>query len=441
MSRKSLSCILAAAAFILLLPLALAQGTGEGKITSFTVQPNEPLVYDTITATIGVSNPSGSEASYKLEFLVTKDGKILISTPFTFTLQPGLGISFSPSFVSKDIGQYEMVAKLSDPYGIETRDIQLRKVNIVSEIGPFDIAIDSPSDVIYPGTKIPLILTLANMGEKATDIQVRVTVECDSEPDIEQEFFVFMYPGAVQDRQITSDTCNERGPHDLTASVIVFNRTWISALNQIMLSEPTIGLEFEPPQSITLRAGRSTVFDVRVTNTGEQDANDVRLLLPRVPKEWVEISPPKVSSVSAGQAALFIVNITPPADALPGEIKSDFSAAADQVLERKETEFTVLSFDGGPSGQVLGDLQGDGSLPDVIALVRDNLPYMGAVVVLGIGGMVASMRFSRSRSVRAAREKVSRSKDDRLRRVAETLNRTPRSKILNEREGKEEDGG
>lgn len=410
----------AVAVLLLFLPLASAQNAAEGRITSMTVEPKEPLVYDPITTTIGVTNPSDGEMSYKLEFLVTKDGEILISTPFTFVLQPGLGIFFSPSFVSKDIGQYELVAKLSDQYGLETRDIQLKRINVVSEIGPFDIAIDSPSDVIYPGTKIPLILTLANMGEKATDIQVRVTVECNSQPDIEQEFFVFMYPGAVQDRQITSDTCDEKGPHDITASVIVFNKTWISALNQIFLNEPTIGLEFEPPQSVMLRAGRSTVFDVRVTNTGEQSADSVQLLFQRLPKEWVQITPSKVASVGKGETVLFIVNITPPADALPGEIKSDFSAAADQVLESKETQFTVLSFDG-PSGQALGD---QAISFDVIGFVQDNLLYVGGIVIVGIGGMVASMRFGPSaRPGRADREGASMAKDEKLRKVSAALNK------------------
>jgi hypothetical protein len=429
MSAKRLSVMAAVAILLLFLPLASAQSTSEGKIISLTVAPKDPLVYDPITATIGVNNPSDKEMSYKLEFLVTKDGEILLSTPFTFTLQPGLGIFFSPSFVSKDIGQYEMVAKLSDQYGLKTMDIQLKKINVISEIGPFDIAIDSPSDVIYPGTKIPLILTLANMGEKATDIQVRVTVECNNGPDIEQEFFVFMYPGAVQDRQITSDTCNEKGPHDVTASVIVFNKTWISALNQIFLNEPTIGLNFEPPQSVMLRAGKSAIFDVRVTNTGEQSADNLQLLLQKIPREWVQITPAKVVTVEKGQTVIFIVNITPPADTLPGEIKSDFSAAADQVLERRETGFTVLSFDSAAGQDGSGEGQdGQRIIVDVFAVLQDNLLYIGGIVVAGVGGMVASMAFGRSsRSGREEKEKMSRMKEENIRRVSEALRRTDKA--------------
>lgn len=408
---------------------AQAQELGStGKIYSMTVTPDTPVVYDPITISIGVNNPTESEASYKLEVIVTKDGEIKSNQPFTFTLPARLGTFVAPVFVPSDIGQYEVVAKLTDSYNIGVKDLRVEKVNVVSEIGPFDVAIDSPSEVITPGEKTPLILTLANMGEKATDVQVKVTLECDDQPDISQELFVFLYPGSVQDKQISTDTCKETGPHDITASIIVFNRTWISAVNQIFLNESTTSLVFDPPEFMTVRAGISNVFDVKVTNAGDRPIDNVRLLIPRIPQEWLTITPEKIVKVDPRQTVLFIVNVTPIRDAEEAEFEVAISAAADQVLERRDSSFKVVKFDGKvpekvDESQVVSEGQPGISLPGIPA---DQTVYIGVVVVVAVGAMVGGMRLGRYRSApnKAVMQKAERiSSDEKLNRVFDTLSR------------------
>ena len=409
-----------------LVPAAGAQELGStGKIYSMTVTPETPVVYDPITISIGVNNPTESESSYKLEVIVTKDGQIKSNQPFTFTLPARLGTFVAPVFVPSDIGQYEVVAKLTDTYDVSVRDLRVERVNVVSEIGPFDVAIDAPSEVITPGERTPLILTLANMGEKATDVQVKVTLECDSQPDISQELFVFLYPGSVQDKQISTDTCKETGPHDITASIIVFNKTWISAVNQIFLNESSVSLVFDPPEFITVRAGVSNVFDVKVTNAGDKAIDNMRLLIPRIPQEWMTITPEKIVKVDPRQTVLFIVNITPPREAEEADFQIAVSAAADQVLERRDSQFKVVKFDGKVPDAV-GGTETVASEPFSIPLPSipgDQTIYIGIVAVVAVGAMVGGMRLGRARSpVPKAAQKMERiTSDEKLSRVLDTL--------------------
>ncbi len=409
---------------VLALPAAFAQNTAEGQIYSMSVTPEEPIVFDQVTMAVGTINPSDQPQGYRLEIIITKDGEIKSSQPFTFTLQPGLGTFVSPVFVADDIGEYEAVAKLTDQFGTEVRDLKVQKFLVVSEIGPFDIAIDAPSDVITPGTRTPLILTLANMGEKATDVQVRVVLECNAEPDIAQEFFVFLFPGAVQDKQIATGTCRETGPHDITASVIVFNKTWITAVSQIFLNESFIELAFELPEVIILRAGEPKIFDVKVTNEGNTPINNLRLLMPKIPPEWVSITPSAIVQTEPHQTVLFLVNITPPRDALSDDTTLGISAAADQVLRRKETRLQVISLEGAAPGGAQVSKPGE-ALPGINLsnLIGGNGLYIGIGAVAAVGGLIAAMRFRRARPTyhdKREREATAES-GDKMKMVAETL--------------------
>lgn len=425
---KALTFSLALAiVLVLAVPTALAQKTDEGQVYSITISPKDPVVFDSVSISIGAKNPSNKAIQYRLELLVTKDGEIKQSVPFTFTLQPQEGTFVSPTFKPDDIGEYEVVAKLSDIFG-DLKDIQIRKFRVVSEIGPFDISIDVPSKLVLPGSRTPLILTLANMGEKATDVQVRVTMECQNERDIVQEFFIFLFPGAVQDKQIASDTCRESGAHDITASVIIFNKTWITAVNQIFLNESTIDFDFELPDLIAVKAGESTIFDLKITNNGNSVVDNIRLLIVKIPKEWQQITPASIVQMNPGQSVLFLVNITPPANTPATELELGISAASDQFLKRKETKFRIVSF-GGALPQEAGGQRAGGaiSVPSIDLLSGNNIFILGGVVA-GVGGLIAALRFRRGRAHyhKVQKETAAAPSSDRLRKVAQALSKRKR---------------
>lgn len=407
---------------VLAVPVAYAQNTQEGDVYSVSISPTDPVVFDPVTISVGVKNPSGKPIQYSMDVIVTKDGEIQQDNPFTFTLGPGEGTFLSPTFKSKDIGEYQVVVKLSDVFG-DVKDIEIRKFTVVSEIGPFDIAVDTPSKIIVPGTITPVILTLANMGEKATDIQVRVTMTCNNEPNIAQDFFVFLFPGAVQDKELSGfRTCNEVGAHDLTASIIVFNKTWITAVNQVFLNQSTVNLDFTLPDNVAVRAGESKVFDLQVVNNGNAPVDNLRILIPKIPSDWLQISPSSIQKVSPGQSVLFIVNITPPRDAPESDILMGVSIASDQVLNRKETDFKVVPLEGVLPGEAGNVTQI--SLPGLnIGFLGNNALYIGIGAIAAVGGIVGALRFRRKP---AYHEKMERHADgvhsgENLRKVAETL--------------------
>jgi len=399
---KTLLFLVFTISLLFMLPAAFAQNVEEGIIYAMTISPEEPIVNEELEISVGVRNPSDESLPYRLEVIITMEGKIKQIIPFTFSLDSGAGTFLSPTFTPDQIGSFEIIAKLTDQLGINVKDIQIRKTNVVSEIGPFDIIIDTPSEVVVPGTQTPLTLTLVNMGKRGTDVQVKVNMDCSMQDDITQEFFLFTPGESRQDKTISIKTCNEVGLHDIVASIILFNKTWISAINQIFLNQSFIELEVLQPEELTVRAGESKIFDIKVTNRGNTPINNLKLFVPRLPADWLEITPTNIIKTDPNQTVLFIVNITPATTALEDEIDLSVSAAADQVLVRNNMKLNILSFDGTLPLEEEVTLQ-----PGLVIDIGGNMIYIG-IGMVAIGGFVGAMKF---RSIRRRPHYVTYTKD------------------------------
>ncbi|MBI4009701.1 MAG: hypothetical protein HY361_00705 [Candidatus Aenigmarchaeota archaeon] len=332
--------------FLLSLSLTEAQETQRGVIYTLTASPHEPIVFEDLALSMGVNNPDTNTQNYKLKLIITKGGQVKHQEEFTFSLKPGNGITFSPTYVPDDIGDFEIIAKLYDSLEVELRDLKVITVSVISEIGPFDLDVDVASNVIRPATKVPVILSLANMGDKATDVQVKLEMPCENQPPITQDFFIFLWAGAVVDRTIAMDTCNEVGLHEILASIILFNKTWISSLDQFFINETFIELLFDLPEVIQVKAGQSKIIDLTVKNTGNIIIRNLKLLIPRIPPQWVKITPNNIIETEPEETVLFLINITIPSNITSSKFPIGISAAADETLTRKEATFEVLALEG-----------------------------------------------------------------------------------------------
>jgi uncharacterized membrane protein len=328
-------------AVLLLMPVALAQTNPNGRITGLTYSPTELVALSDATLTVSVQNPSSQSQSYYMQIQVTKNGNVVNEQDFTFALDSIKSISFNPTFVPQDIGELDVVVRLYDKFKINLYDTKVTKLNVVSHLGPFDIIIDPLTNVIRPSYLLPIHLTLENMGTRGTDASVQLSINCPT--PVTQSLTVFLPGGNTSERLVSMQSCRQEGLYDITASIVIFNQSWVSSSSQFAVNSSYIQLDYTVPDTITLEPEQTYSFLVEVTNSGNQKITELYFVIQQIPLSWQETSPVSVNELDPGQKALFLVNITVPSDAAIGSYPLRMDAAANEALERKFSTLNVIS--------------------------------------------------------------------------------------------------
>lgn len=329
--------------FVIFLP-TLSKAQTNGAITGLSFQPKDPIVLDNVTVTIEVTNTGSDTAPYSLKLTILNEGRILDNDSFTFTLKPGGKISFSPTYSPQTIGQYEIVVELFDKYGMQKFDSNIADMNVVSTIGPFDLSIDIPSNIVEPSSRIPALLSITNMGEKGTDVDVELSIPCINESSITKEFFVFVGSHSTYESNVPIDSCNEYGAHRIDAKVKLFNKTWISASSIFFENDTVSNIDFDAPDSISLHSGDQVSYVVRLTNIGSSEIHNVKLIIGKLPVSWAEIEPDAIAALKPNNTGVFLVNITIPSDATAQNFTFGFYAASDEIVKRIQSNFVLTPY-------------------------------------------------------------------------------------------------
>jgi len=390
-------CFFAISIFLIIVPMVVAQET-KGKIYTLTYSPLEPIVADDMTISVGVENTDSAAREYILDVVVIKDGRVKYKEKFTFKLNAGRGITFPPTYTPDDIGDHEIIAKLYDKFGVELLSTKLLKFNSISHIGPFDLEVAVPSDVVRPNTRIPIITQLVNMGEKGTDVEVKLTMDCIAKQDPIEKFILFLKPKESLKKVISIATCPEEGLHDVLGEIILFNRTWISSTSQIFINSSFIELVFDVPELFLIKPGESKVFDLAIKNYGNKIIHDLQVIIGTLPQAWIRINPVSVIEVEPGETAIFIINITVPEDAEETTYNFGISAAADETLTRKPTSLQVSGLAVAEKKPEIPPLIPEIRLPEIsqntIYLVAIPAGFIFSIVIINY---ISGVRFLRKR--------------------------------------------
>src|SRR3989304_7495124 len=164
------------------------------EIYSLTYEPSQPVVLEGMRFSIGVKNNEQYNRQYKLVFSVVKEGLVKASDEFIFTLRPDAGTFFTPDYHPDDINDFDVITKLYDYASGEVLDVKTVKFNVVSEIGPFDLNVEIPTNFAKANSPTPVVVTLANMGEKGTEVNVQPSLRCYNQTDMKNSFFIFLPP-------------------------------------------------------------------------------------------------------------------------------------------------------------------------------------------------------------------------------------------------------
>ena len=398
--------------------LALAQTEEtKGKIQSLTHSPAEPIVSEGTTISARIENPDTIDHEYNLIISVIKEGKIKYDERFNFVLKSGRAVTFSPVYTPDDIGEFEIIAKLYDKFQAEVVSTKLSSFSALSHIGPFDLDINIPSDVVRPNTKVPVVIQLLNMGDKGTDVEVKLKLSCVTTPDSVEKFIVFLKSKQSLKKITPITTCPEEGLHELSGEIILFNKTWLSSASQVFLNSSFVELSFDLPEKFQLARGESKTFDLPVTNLGNKVLHKLQLVVSVLPQNWVKITPNSVAEVKAQETAVFIVNLTIPPNAEETVYSFTISAAADETLLRKETNLKISSLASieMETGKIFP------SLPETLSAIPENVIY---AIVIPLGLIIAIIVI---KSI--ARTRISQQRFGLLNKVRQSVTSVPKKNI------------
>lgn len=386
-----LSVLFAVLVFSLVVSPAFSEeGVPQGEIYSIYIDPEHPIVLDDFAINIGVRNKADNDIEYSLDMFIIKDGQVKDESSFTFQLDSDKGILFSPTFAPISVGQYEIVVKLYDKYKSVLYDTEISQIDVVSDIGPFDLIIDVLSRTVMPGDDVPLIVRMKNAGIKGTDVKIDVSMDCINQSSSHKEFFVFLGQKESLDKSLTIKACNEEGLHDVTAKLLLFDTIFVESLNQIFVNRTYFDYEVRTPNIIEIRQGEYEVFDVYIKNTAEVTVHNLKLAIENIPLEWISVNPSTIIKIEPNETAMFIVNVSIPADAPAETYPLVISVGSDETLIKQDSNLKIIT------GRIPAAEEG----VDKPLVISKELQYklvVLVIVVIVIGALIVSFKRSKSR--------------------------------------------
>jgi hypothetical protein len=325
--------------FLSVIPIAFSDCV----IYTVSVDPENPLILEDLKINVGVQNTGTESGDYALDVFVIKNGQIKYDTSFEFSLRPGKGVLFSPTFTPASIGEYEIVTKIYDKYRSVLYHTKLLKIEVTSDIGPFDLELDTLSKTVIPGRDIPLIVRMKNAGFKGTDVKIAVEMDCINQSDVRKEFFVFLGQGSTLDKSFTIKTCDEEGLRDITSKLILFDTTLVESLSQVFLNRDHVDFEVTTPKILEIRQGGHEIFDVYLKNTAEVTVTNLKLAIENIPLDWFSVNPSTIVKIEPNETAMFIVNVSIPNNAPTERYPIVIAVGSDQTLIEHASSLDIIS--------------------------------------------------------------------------------------------------
>ncbi len=369
----------------------------DGIISNLAYSPQEVFALSDTKMEIGVENNGDKSQDYKLVVSVITEGLVESEQKFSFGLIPGEKKKFSSEFVPRSIGYYQIIARLYDENEIDLYDTEVASFNSLSEIGPFDLNIEIPTKIVRPNSRVPVVINLENKGVKSTDVELQVKLNCAK--TLKETFYELAEAGSQIEEIFSFQSCPTTGVYEVVADVMLFNKTWISSSSQLIIDNYITELSFQPPMEIYAESGKSSLFMVEVDNIGDKEIDSLKLIVTRIPSDWIQVSPPETRNLRPKGEAIFVVNITIPPFTKNRDINFTFIATAvDTQVEQR----SVMKI----SGMASAAPNKDASNPFVFALPKLDVPnfqsiffegfYIFAFSTIGIsiavGGAILAIR-------------------------------------------------
>jgi hypothetical protein len=312
-----------------------------GEILSIKYEPDRPKILEKLSITVDVKNNGNEKNNYLLELKITKNGQTKFEEEFTFSLMPDQNLLFTPSFNPEDTGEHNIVLRLYDKNKLKLYDEKILILVIQSDVGPFDLEVDLPSHTIGLGDSLPATVSIANMGEHGTDVNLNLDLRCTSGKDISKDIYIFVNSSSEIKRQIFVDTCAEVGQNTLIVSLSLYGKELLSSKNQFYVSSEMPEIQMSNQHWLKINSGEKTNFGIEVTNPGNINLINVKPFVFGVPSDWVYIEPSSYNVLKPNETIIFMATIHAPDYSETKSYEIRVGVGGDNVFSKNEAILSV----------------------------------------------------------------------------------------------------
>ncbi len=353
-----------------------------------SISPREPLTLEDTTVEVQIN--SSQERSYLLSLDVLYRDRTIKQQQYRFELGAGRRTGFQIPVTPTNIGNYTVAATLLDKKGQTVYASATSDFNVVSDVGPFDLFLNTPAQYIPPDIQIPIIVRAKNVGVSGVDTEINITSRCFEGKNRVKRFFVYVNSSgsAIDQGQIAS--CNEPGAHTITASLSVYGEQQVSATTQYIEREGMQRPEIGVPDDITVR-GEQSKNSILIRNTADTPIKNLQPYVFGVPPEWVQLTPHQITEIPPNESATFVATITPKA---PEKRQHDIliGVSGPDAFAQKPATLNIRDIEIGTGPEPPGDEQ-----PLIPPDIKDYLMQLlaviaGVVVILLATGAVQWLR-------------------------------------------------
>ncbi len=336
-------------------------GTAEntGSILDLSYYPEKPMLSKNVDISFAVKNSGDARQTFKIKLFVMKNGNILQETDSFLSAYPGQEKGNSSDFYPEEIGSYEILAKLYDKYETKLLDMISAKMEVRSEIGPFDLIISPLTRKVIKGEELPMLLTIINKGISGTDAKIRINVKCHNY-SISDEFMVFASPDRQIDKILSMPVCGEDGAHNIESSLKIGERIYAISAAQFYVNETIFTMDMTLPKDLLIEQGETKLLDISVRNMAPYALHNIRLFSEGIPGDWLIIQPDSIAELKQNETAIFLVTVNIPKDAEARVYSAKFIASSDELSNRQSSVLKVMQAEviPAPALQTGGDFIG-----------------------------------------------------------------------------------
>ncbi len=332
------------ASFLIIPTAGAAQYNNDGKtgsIADLSYYPDKPAVSKPVTLSFALKNIGEVRQTFKVKLFLIKDGNIIQQDDSFLSVYPGEKKGNSSEFVPKSAGSYEILAKLYDKYETKLLDMASAKMDVASELGPFDLIITPLARKVAKGDELPVLLTVINKGISGTDVSIRINVKCSSR-NISDSFTIFSSPDRRIDKMMTFPVCEENGAHNIESAITADGKVYAMSAAQFYINDTIFTMDLKIPQELSLEQGGTRLFDISVRNAAPYELHKVKLLSEGFPADWITIEPDAVPLIRQNESAIFLASIRIPKDAEARAYALKFIAYSDELSNRESSVLKVL---------------------------------------------------------------------------------------------------
>lgn len=349
-----------------------------GEVVDISVNPAKPKVLDDTVATVVVHNLKDYSNEYTLRIFVSMGGQVIEQNDITFSLNANKNMSMTMDFLPTKIGTYSVIAKIFNKDTTALYSEKVLDVEVVSDIGPFDMQLDVLSHTLRPGYVIPLLLSMKNMGIRGTDVDVSITMDCASQGRIYKDFSVYLGGNGELQKTVSLSACSDKGYHEITAKILMLGGVVAQSTSSVFINDTQYNIYVRCPDFIEIGKGFSKNFDVYVMDDDNRLVNNLRAIISDLPQDWLSITPESVASIRPNESAIFVVNISAPPDAASAEYPFTISIGGDEVLMQRDAVLNIFE---------VGGATQNASEPQPVPAIDIEIP----MIEIEIAGMVATM--------------------------------------------------